>query len=102
MTAELAGHLDEVTAVAWSADGRSLLSGSNDRTARVWDPETGGQRTALIGHTAAVTSVLWSPAGLAVTGSADHTARYWDTSDGFTHPLSGGDDLIAEARRRIS
>lgn len=99
---ELRGHRDEITAVAWSPDGRSLLTASNDRTARVWDPTTGGQRTALIGHGGAVTAALWSPDGTAITGSVDRTVRYWDVADGFTRPLSGGDDLVAEARKRSS
>ncbi|MGW6931905.1 nSTAND1 domain-containing NTPase [Lentzea sp. NPDC054927] len=103
---ELSGHRDEINTIAWSPDGRSLLTSSNDHTARVWDSRTGGQRTALIGHTGRVTAALWSTEGLAVTGSADHTVRYWDTSDGFAHPLSctGQDvaDLIEEARMRIS
>ncbi|MCP2249324.1 nSTAND1 domain-containing NTPase [Lentzea aerocolonigenes] len=103
---ELAGHAAGINAVAWSPDGRCLLTASDDHTARVWDPETGGQRTALIGHTGPVTAALWTPEGQAVTGSADCTVRFWDTSDGFRHPLSGTDQdvagLIAEARRRIS
>lgn len=106
--AQLLGHTDEINAVAWSPDGRSLLTASNDRTARVWDPGTGAQRTALIGHGEAVTSVLWSPDGLAITGSKDCTIRFWDTTDGFTHPLSGTSDrgcvadLITEARARTT
>lgn len=103
---ELAGHVAGINTVAWSPDGRSLLTASDDHTARVWDPETGGQRTALIGHTGPVTAALWTPDGQAVTGSADCTVRFWDTSDGFRHPLSGTDQdiagLISEARRRIS
>ncbi|MCP2201918.1 nSTAND1 domain-containing NTPase [Lentzea flava] len=105
---ELHGHADEIRAMAWSPDGRSLLSASSDATARVWDPVTSGQRTALLGHGDAVTAALWLPDGTVVTGSRDRTVRYWDVSDGFTRPLSGtarGDDvgdLITEARLRIS
>ncbi|GHH52305.1 nSTAND1 domain-containing NTPase [Lentzea cavernae] len=105
---QLSGHRGQINAVAWSPNGKNLLTASDDRTARVWDPETGGQRTALIGHSMAVTAALWSSDGLAVTGSADRTVRFWDTTDGDTHPLSGtamsGDlaDLIREARLRIS
>ncbi|MGI5505324.1 hypothetical protein [Lentzea sp. CA-135723] len=99
---ELRGHTNEINALAWSPDGRSLLTASKDRTARVWDPYTGGQRTALIGHDDSVTAALWSPFGAAVTGSLDGTVRYWNVSDGFRHPLSGGEDPLWEARLRLS
>lgn len=105
---ELSGHSNEINSVGWSPDGRSLLSASNDRTARVWDPWTGAQRTALIGHSGPVTAAVWAGSDTVFTGSADNTLREWNVLDGFTHPLSGAatgmeiNDLIAEARRRIS
>lgn len=105
---EWRGHSDEINAVSWSPDGRSVLTASKDHTARVWNPETGGQRTALIAHSGPVTAALWAPTGAAITGSEDSTVRFWDTSDGFRHPLSGAvsgtgaEALIAEARMRIS
>ncbi|NKE62888.1 hypothetical protein FXN61_41670 [Lentzea sp. PSKA42] len=105
---ELRGHADWIRAVAWSQDGRSLLTASWDGTARVWDSATSGQRTALLGHSGPVTAALWLPDGTVITGSLDRTVRYWDVADGFTRPLSGtahGNDvadLIAEARLRIS
>ncbi|MEU7477492.1 hypothetical protein AB0A63_15995 [Lentzea sp. NPDC042327] len=105
---ELRGHRDQINVVAWSPDGGSLLTASDDHTARLWDTTTGGQRTALIGHSSAVTAALWLPDDVIVTGSSDRTVRFWDIADGRTHPMTGSavtgdpDDLIAEARRRIS
>ncbi len=103
---ELLGHADEINVIAWSTDGTLLLTASDDATARVWNPVTGAQLTALIGHGGSVTAALWSPDGRVITGSVDRTIRFWDISDGSDHPLSGSPngtdvaDLIVEARLR--
>jgi len=70
--------------VAWSADGRRALSGSADRTVRVWDIESGRCLRVLEGHTNNVRSVAWSPDQLyAVSGSSlDRTVRVWDVESG--------------------
>src|ERR1019366_3686608 len=46
----LRGHLDAVTSVAFSADGQRILTGSNDKTAKVWDAASGKDLVALKGH----------------------------------------------------
>jgi WD40 repeat protein len=77
----LEGHSDEVTAVALSWDGRCrrIVSGSRDRTVKVWDLESGRQLHTLKGHSDAVTCVTVTPNGrLIVSGSEDHTLRVWD------------------------
>ncbi|KAJ6630369.1 WD40-repeat-containing domain protein [Mycena sp. CBHHK59/15] len=58
------GHTNRLTSVAFSPDGKHIVSGSDDRTVCVWDAES---REALgapfKGHTAWVTSVAFSPDG---------------------------------------
>jgi WD40 repeat protein/tetratricopeptide (TPR) repeat protein len=73
------GHGDSVTGVAVSPDGSRIVTGSSDKTARVWDAKTLAELATLKGHTGGVTSVAVSPDGSRiVTGSSDETARVWD------------------------
>src|SRR6185437_6587230 len=76
---ELAGHTDEVSSVAVSADGSRIVIGSDDHTARVWDAASGTLVAVLAGHTGPVSGVAISAdGGLVVTASADATAIIWN------------------------
>jgi WD40 repeat protein len=83
-----------VTSVAFSpANAQRVLTGSSDRTARVWSTINGhlteefapvfNNGTLVAGHSDAITSVAYSPDGtLVATGSADKTAQLWDVATG--------------------
>jgi tetratricopeptide (TPR) repeat protein len=79
----LAGHTDWVLSVSFSPDGRRLLTGSKDKTVRLWDVATGEEAARFEGHTDKVWSVLFTPDGrFIVSGSADRSVRLWDISSG--------------------
>jgi WD40 repeat protein len=82
-------HQGSVSA-AFSPDGKAVLTGSLDKTARLWSAATGQPLTPPLRHQDAVWTVAFSSDGKAVlTGSHDGTARLWSatTGKGLTPPL---------------
>jgi WD40 repeat protein len=68
-----------VTAVAVSADGKKVVSGSEDGTVKIWDAESGTELHTLSGHSDYVDEVAVSADGMKiVTGSEDGTVKIWN------------------------
>jgi WD40 repeat protein len=79
----LKGHENVVLGLAFSPDGRHLISGSADRTAILWDVETRRLEHRLTGHGDDIYAVGFTPdSQRAVTGSFDHDLRLWRVADG--------------------
>ncbi len=88
------GHAAPVWAVKWSPDGKRIVSGSDDKTAHVWDALTGGNAIIYRGHADTVFTLSWSPdSTLLVSGCGniigpprglDKTAQVWNASTGAT------------------
>ena len=78
-----AGHSGPVNSVAFSPDGKLVLTGSDDGTARLWETGSGKQVGILKGHSGLVSSVAFLPDGkLVLTGSDERTVRLLETASG--------------------
>jgi WD40 repeat protein len=92
------GHTGFVCSVAFSSDGKHVVSGSYDHTIRVWDARIGELVAGPFeGHTKSVRSIAISPDGKRVaSGSADCTIRMWDieTGDLAADPFKGHTDKL--------
>ena len=101
----LYGHVATVTSVSFSPDGSRIVTGSRDRTAKVWDVRTGTALLELRGHLGTVNGASFSPDGArVVTGSDDGTAKVWDARTGSALVRSGrpderGDQCVVQPRR---
>jgi WD40 repeat protein len=69
--------------VAFSPDGRRFLTGTGDRTVRVWDAKSGMEMRCLQSHTAGVNAVAFAPEGRRMVSAGDDgMTRVWDVATG--------------------
>jgi WD40 repeat protein/tRNA A-37 threonylcarbamoyl transferase component Bud32 len=79
-------HRGKVLAVAFSPDGKYMVTASADGTARLWDTATGQPHGDPLVHDAPVIAAAFSPdSRLLVTSSEDHTAKIWDVDRSLLH-----------------
>jgi WD40 repeat protein len=106
----LEGHTHWVNAVALSGDGKRAVSGSNDKTVRVWDLEGNQPPRILEGHTGSINAVALSGDGKrAISGSWDHIVSVWDLEgnqpprilEGHTGPVNAV-ALSSDGKRAVS
>ncbi len=79
----LNGHQDSVNSVSFSPNGKTLASGSRDKTIKLWDLASGKEIRTLSGHQEGVNSVSFSPDGKTLaSGSDDKSIKLWDLTSG--------------------
>lgn len=82
----LRGHKGSVLSAAFSPDGKVIVTTSLDKTARIWDGQTGVQIDVLAGHKERVNHAAFSPDGKrVVTVAGDRTVKIWDVSKSPHH-----------------
>lgn len=76
-------HSNIVLNMAFSPDGTTLATASEDGTVKLWNVQDQREKASLKGHSGPVRALAYSPDGkLLVTGSADKSARVWDANSG--------------------
>ena len=107
----IAGHFDDVLAVALSSDGTQLVSGGRDKLVRVWDPTTPVNVDNFVGHKDGVTCLSFRHGTHTLySGSEDRSVKQWsldelayvDTLFGHQSPLTGLDAGRSGRERAVS
>ncbi|HLQ46113.1 MAG TPA: WD40 repeat domain-containing protein, partial [Planctomycetaceae bacterium] len=75
-----AAALKPVRGVAFSVDGKRLLTSADDNLIHVWDSTSGKAIEVFAGHKAPIGSLATGPNGLVISGSVDQTAAVWTTT----------------------
>jgi WD40 repeat protein len=93
----LTGHSDGVKCLAISPNGKILASGSQDKTIKLWELETGELINTLVGHWDEVNSIVFSADGQTlISCSRDERIQLWNLSTGKPlHSLSGHQGAVA-------
>ena len=91
------GHSNSINSVAFSPDGKQIVSGSEDKTIKLWDASTGQEIRTFSGYSKSVKSAAFSPDGRFIVSCAgelnifshlfdespgDNTIKLWDASTG--------------------
>src|SRR5580765_6256804 len=78
------GHTNIVYSAVFSADGKKIVTASQDKTAKVWDAETGELLADLEGHTLGVISAVFSPDGKKIaTCGGEGATKVWNAVTGI-------------------
>jgi WD40 repeat protein/energy-coupling factor transporter ATP-binding protein EcfA2 len=92
------GKSSAVWSVAFSPDGKKLVSGSENGTIRLWDVESGALVYVYTGHMGRIAGVAFSPDGkIIASASGDRTVRLWDTVSGnLVEEFTGHNDRVSD------
>ncbi|MCH8922293.1 MAG: WD40 repeat domain-containing protein, partial [Planctomycetes bacterium] len=86
----LKGHTAPVSGMAFSPDGKLLVTGSADHSVRLWNSKSGELVKVLDGHKAAVLDVAFAPdSQMLASVSADNTVKLWGSTGKMLLTLKG-------------
>ena len=83
----LIGHAGSIRSCALSRDGLRAVTGSADKTARVWDTQTGATVAQLNGHSADISYVAFTADGSKIVTAAEDGVRIWDATTGASSAI---------------
>ena len=92
----LIGHAGSIRVCALSRDGLRAVTGSADKTARVWDTQTGATVAQLNGHSADISYVAFTADGGKILTAAEDGVRRWDATTGASSAV------VPEARSLVA
>ena len=94
------GSNDEIKGLAFSSDGRRLFSGSNDKSIKIWDVDSGQPIQTIAAHSSGVTDIALSPDNQRLASSShDRTVKIWDLDSGREpRTLTGHNDTVWRVR----
>jgi WD40 repeat protein len=96
LVATLKGHTDAVFCLAWTKDGKTLVSGSHDSSIRTWNTTKWEQTAVLVEHTKGVLAIAISPNDrILASASFDNTAQLWNLDNGqpISSPIQHADQV---------
>ncbi|MBD2580508.1 WD40 repeat domain-containing protein [Oscillatoria sp. FACHB-1406] len=80
--AQFSAHRDNIGALTFTPDGSKLISGSDDRSIRVWAANSNRLLYTLIGHTGRITALAVHPSGKYLASASRDGIRLWDLDRG--------------------
>jgi eukaryotic-like serine/threonine-protein kinase len=99
LSRELLGHAENVHAVAFSPDDRTIFSASSDSTIRGWDAATGAPKWVHYGHRGRIWGLSVSPDGATIASAGDEgTVKLWESEPPPDHGTITIEDPLAALR----